>query len=162
MIRVPLGWSNVDNLTQKVNPQQTVKLNRKDSRQTVEIRTPDGSAFPQFVLASLALAAEWGLNHPNESLELADKYYVSGNIHSGDNSHLQDLPTCCVDSADILTKSKELYIRDGIFTDKIIAHFVDMLKAENDKGLDRHLVSLNEDEKMTESRKVMHRAIHKY
>lgn len=162
MIRVPLGWSNVDNLTQKVNPQQKQKLNRKDSRQTVEIRTPDGSAFPQFVLASLALAAEWGLNHPKEALELADKYYVSGNIHSGDNSHLQDLPTCCVDSADILTESKELYMRDGIFTDKIIAHFVDMLKAENDKGLDRHLVSLSEEDKMIESRKVMHRAIHKY
>lgn len=163
MIRVPLGWANVSELTNKINPQQKTNLGRKDARQTVEIRTPDGSAFPQFVMSGLAMAAEWGLTHRKEALEVAEKNYVSGDVHSKENEAiLKDLPTCCDESADILMKNKDLYLRDGIFTEKILKHFFDMLKGENDKGLDRKLVALGEEEKLKESRKVMHRAIHKF
>lgn len=162
MIRVPLGWTNVNNLAQKINPQQTEKIKQSDTRQTVEIRTPDGSAFPQFVLASLALAADWGYEHKEESLKLADKSYAVGNINSPKYDHLENLPTCCEESAELLEKNKELYTKQGIFTDKIIEHFVNMLKDEKDRGLDKKLLSLEESKKLIESRKFMHRAIHKY
>lgn len=162
MIRVPLGWSNLNNLAKKINPQQKEDYLSRDSRQTVEIRTPDGSAFPQFVLAALALAAEWGFTHKAEALELAKKCYASGNIHTPEYDHLDDLPTCCVESSELLLKNKELYTVDGIFTEKIIDHFATMLKNENDMGLDQKLSHLDEDQMYEETRKVMHRAIHKY
>lgn len=162
MIRVPLGWSNLNNLAMKINPQQKEKLNFTDSRQTVEIRTPDGSAFPQFVLAALALAAEWGFTNKEKALELATKCYASGNISTPEYDHLECLPACCVDSAELLEANKELYTGKGIFTDKIIDHFVTMLKAEDDKNLDQTLAKASEADMRKLSREVMHRAIHKY
>ena len=36
LIRVPLGWRNLDNLAMMVNPQQKLKSEIKDSRQTAE------------------------------------------------------------------------------------------------------------------------------
>jgi glutamine synthetase len=162
MIRVPLGWSNLSDLCMKINPQQTTKIGRKEVRQTVELRSPDGSAFPQFVLAGLALAAEWGMTNGDEALKLAEKHYVSGNIHNGQHDDLPDLPTCCFESADLLIASKDLYLREGIFTEKIIENTAKLLKEEDDKELNAQLRSLPEAEKAIASRRVMHRAIHKH
>ncbi len=160
LIRVPLGWTNVNNLTMKVNPQQKVKYENKDCRQTVEIRSPDGSAFVHYLLAGVALAAEWGLNHPKEALEIAKINYVAVNVHSIPNDHLKDLPPSCAESADLLIKEKDLYIRDGVFTQKIIDNTAKLLLAENDREMNKNLFSLPEEERLTESRRIMHRAIH--
>ena len=44
MIRVPLGWSGKSNLAKKLNPQQSPGYKDPEGRQTVELRSPDGSA----------------------------------------------------------------------------------------------------------------------
>ena len=59
MIRVPLGWSKIKNLAACVNPGLNSEPLKIESMQTVEIRTPDGSANAHLLLAALTLAAEW-------------------------------------------------------------------------------------------------------
>ena len=79
MIRVPLGWSKTSNLASKLNRQEETGLTEPVDRQTIELRSPDGSAITHLLMAGITLAAEWGLTHP-ESLKIAKERYVSGNI----------------------------------------------------------------------------------
>ncbi|MCK5741217.1 MAG: glutamine synthetase, partial [Chlorobi bacterium] len=162
LIRVPLGWNGLDNIAMAVNPQQKDKLDF-DSRQTVEIRSPDGSCNSHFLLAGITMAAEWGINNPEESLALAAKSHVEGNIH-GKNSTatgLDELATSCHESADRLLEQRAIFERNGIFPSRAIDTIAQMLKDEDDKGLDARLMALPEKEKLEESRKIMHRDIHK-
>ena len=163
LIRVPLGWGNVSNLTKTINPQQKSKLGSEIGRQTVELRSPDGSCNTHMLLAGIALAAEWGLSNSKESLELAKQGYVSVNIHDSDT--VQDLPelaTSCAESAEILLSQRDMYERDNIFTPQVIDFMATMLQNENDKGLSKRLMALPDDEKLQESRRIMHRDIHKH
>ncbi|MCE1190436.1 MAG: glutamine synthetase family protein, partial [Ignavibacteria bacterium] len=79
MIRVPLAWGDVNNLANKINPQQQNPYTNEGSMQTVELRSPDGSALVHLLLAGITMAAEWGLTH-DESLQIAEDLYVRGNI----------------------------------------------------------------------------------
>lgn len=161
MIRVPLTWSGVNNLAQRVNPQQTTKLENIPSRSTVEIRTPDGSANAHLLLAGLAMAAEWGLTNKDKSLPLAEASHVCGNIHSCPGSdELPELATSCVESSEILLSNRELFERDGIFPPQVIANTANHLLNENDLNLNKRLLALPEEEKVYESRRIMHRQIH--
>ncbi|MGA2297439.1 MAG: glutamine synthetase family protein [FCB group bacterium] len=76
LIRVPLGWTKVSNLAQKVNPQQTKKLSHEIGRQTVEFRSPDGSGFAHLLLAGMTLATDFGLSNEKECLEVAKHCHV--------------------------------------------------------------------------------------
>src|SRR5512140_269602 len=68
MIRVPLGWSNLNNLAQRLNPQEQISLRQDEGRQTVELRSPDGSALIHLLLAGITMAAEWGLTHDDSAV----------------------------------------------------------------------------------------------
>lgn len=163
MIRVPLAWTNVDNLSQKINSQQKEKLEDIESRQTVELRSPDGSANAHLLMAGITMAAEWGVNNKEESLELAENSYVSGNIHaSGSYEDLQELATSCVESSERLLQHKNLYIRDDIFQEPVISFVAKSLQGENDRNLEQRLMSLPEDERKYQSRRIMHRDLSKH
>ena len=163
MIRVPLGWKDVSDLSQTVNPQQAHAYASDGSRQTVELRSPDGSAFVHLLLAGIAMAAEWGMTHP-ESLVLADQAYVAGNIFH-DESVLKDLsslPRSCVESARILYQKRELFEREGIFPSCIIDYMSKLLKAEDDDDMNRKLIDLPADDRLHETRKIMHKDLHRH
>lgn len=163
LIRVPLGWGAVSNLTKIINPQQKTKLSAEIGRQTVELRSPDGSCNAHLLLAGITLAADWGLSHSKESLELAKQSYVSVNIH--ESKTVRDLPelaTSCAESAEILLQQRDLYERDGIFPKEVVEYMSSMLQNENDKGLNKRLMALPDDEKLQECRRIMHRDIHKH
>jgi glutamine synthetase len=164
LIRVPLGWGNVSNLASKINPQQVERLAEKPERQTVELRSPDGSAFAHLLLAGMTMAAEWGLTHPKESLEIAEISHVKENIHSpgcGDRG-LGELATSCVESSEKLLQTRDMFERDGIFPPLVISHFAKLLQNENDKDLNHRLMALPDDEKLKESMRIMHRDIHRH
>ncbi len=133
MIRVPLGWTKTSNLASRVN--QGINLNplEIESMQTIEIRTPDGSANAHLLLAGLALAAEWGLTN-DKSLELAKKLYVTGNIFKDKKvlEGLPILPATCSASADILQLKRSEYERENVFTQSIIDYTINSLKSEDD------------------------------
>ncbi len=161
LIRVPLGWTNAKNLSNIVNPQQKTKLTDIPVRQTVEIRSPDGSAQTHLLLAGISMAAEWGLRNKKESLEIAKNTYVQENIHNSDKyKDLIELATSCADSADILINNRDLYIREGIFPPLVIEEVKKILQNETDRNLEKRLKALPEEDKIKESRRIMHSKIH--
>ena len=144
----PFGWRNLDNLAMKVNPQQKLKSDIKDSRQTVELRSPDGSANTHLLLAGLTTSLLWAYRHPEESLELAEKNFVAGNIHdnSGLESELIDIATSCVETAETLAENRGLYIREGYFPEALIDKVIRILTDQNDRGLNRRILEMPPEE----------------
>lgn len=163
MIRVPLGWSRVNNLAQRLNPQQKESLVEEEGRQTVELRSPDGSALVHLLLAGITMAAEWGMKN-DESLKLADKLYVSGNIFKDKKllETLPALPTSCVESSHILLQKRLIYERDGVFPPSTVEYIAKMLSAENDEHMNEKLVDLPADDRLHETRKIMHKDLHRH
>jgi glutamine synthetase len=163
LIRVPLGWTKVSNLTKLVNPQQKEALKERQSRQTIEFRSPDGSAFAHLLLAGLTLATEWGLTHSKDALDIAKMSHVKGNVHnSAFYSHLPEISTSCVESSEQLLQHRNIYERDKIFPPSVITYIVNLLQSENDRSLNQRLMALPDDEKIKDSRRIMHRDIHKH
>jgi glutamine synthetase len=163
LIRVPLGWSAVENLAKKLNPQQKNPFTEKEGRQTVELRSPDGSAIVHLLLAGITLAADWGLGN-DESERVADELYVSGNIFQDQKllSRLTALPKSCVESARILNEKRKCYEREGVFPPSIIDYVSKLLLAENDENMNRNLIDLPADDRLLETRKIMHKDIHRH
>lgn len=163
MIRVPLAWGQIDNLARRLNPQQSSDYTEPGSQQTVELRSPDGSAIVHLLLAGITMAAEWGISHP-ESLELADSLYVTGNIFKNPRvlKKLPVLPSSCVASARILKKKRELYERNGIFQPGLIDYMAGLLSAENDERMNEKLADLPADDRLLETRKIMHKDLHRH
>lgn len=163
MIRVPLGWSRVENLAQQLNPQQTELFRESEGRQTVELRSPDGSAIVHLLLAGITMAAEWGLTNP-ESLQTADKLYVTGNIFQNRKllKRLPSLPKSCVESARVLLKKRHLYERENVFPRSIIDYVARLLQAENDENMNQYLADLPADDRLHETRRIMHKDLHRH
>ena len=138
LVRVPLGWLNAKNMIGDANPnEEETSLTGADS-QTVEVRSPDGSADIYLLLAGLAVAARHGLEM-EKSLELAEKLYVDVNIFSPEHKKLQkslpQLPRSCWDSAHELLKQREIYEQDGVFSSSLVDGLAKKLKSFNDKDL---------------------------
>lgn len=163
MIRVPLAWSGVSNLAQRINSQQESVFQDSDGRQTVELRTPDGSACIDLLLAGITLAAAWGLTNPS-SEKIAEDLYVTGNIFKDNKllSQLGALPRSCVESSRILLGKRGLYETGGVFPPSIINYVARMLQAEDDENLNVHLKELPADERRREIRSVMHKDLHRH
>ena len=163
MIRVPLGWATMDNLAQILNPQQNDRFEDIEGRQTVELRIPDGSAIVHLLLAAITMAAEWGLSN-SESRELAKKLYVTGNIFKDQKllNELPALPKSCVASAKILQKKKDLYVRNNIFPSSVINYIIKTLIAEDDENINQYLSDIPADDRLHETRKIMHKNLHRH
>jgi len=163
MIRVPLGWSKVNNLAQQLNPQQKERMVESEGRQTVELRSPDGSALTHLLLAGITMAADWGMTN-DEGMDLANKLYVSGNIFKDSEllKRLAALPTSCVESSRILLQKREMYERDEVFPPSIIEYVAKMLQSENDEHMNTKLVDLPADDRLHETRKIMHKDLHRH
>jgi glutamine synthetase len=163
MIRVPLGWSQVNNLAGILNPQQHGSLENVEGRQTVELRSPDGSAIVHLLLAGIAMAAEWGLTHA-ESLAMAEKLYVAGNIFRDEKllNSLAALPKSCVESSRLLLNRRSFYEREGVFPPSVIDYVAKLLQAENDENMNQRLVDLPADDRLHETRKIMHTDLHRH
>jgi glutamine synthetase len=163
LIRVPLAWTKFNNLAMKVNPQQTEKHHHYGSRQTVELRSPDGSANVHLLLAGVAMATEWGLTNPKDSMILTNNSYVSHNIHTNPNlQELAELATSCVESSELLLQQRMLFERDGIFPRNVIDFVSEFLQRENDLNLNKRLMALPDEEKLVESRRIMHKHLNRH
>ena len=160
MIRVPLGWSGLSHLAARVNPQQIAGPGAAQECQTVELRTPDGSALVHLLLAGITMAVQWGLTH-SESDELAARLYVPA---TGVSSRLEFpvLPRSCVESASRLQARRDLYERDGVFPPAIMGYVSKLLDAEDDDGLVSRLAMLPADERLRQTRRIMHKNLHRH
>ena len=153
LIRVPLAWTNVHNLADRINPQDQLQKGDTESRQTVEFRSPDGSALVYLLLAGIVLATDWAFAS-DQSLKLADKSYFKGEV-GDDESRLDKfplLPSGCGESAQILIENRELYEREGVFPPSLIDYLAEFLREESTK-----VISLSGSVDM---RKLMHQYLH--
>lgn len=163
LIRVPLAWSRAENLASKVNPGQASPLPAPDGRQTVELRSPDGSALIHLLMAGITMAAEWGLTSP-ESPQIAESLYVRGNIADlpGALDKGTELPRSCVESGRMLLDFRELYERESIFPAAIIDFMAGLLRAEDDEDMNRRLMALPPGARLAETRRIMHKDLHRH
>ncbi|UCC60028.1 MAG: glutamine synthetase [Dehalococcoidia bacterium] len=138
LIRIPLGWLGANDMVKDANPIETGDFPDFSQSQTLEFRSPDGSANIHLLLAGLAVAARHGMQLP-DALELADKLHVGVNIFSaqdeGIRERLPTLPGSCWESADLLLKDRAIYERDSVFSPVLIDGFAEQLRSHNDRGL---------------------------
>jgi glutamine synthetase len=142
LVRVPLGWIAKTNMIKDANPQERGDIPYIPGKQTVELRSPDGSADLYHLMAGIILAAKDGILAEN-SLEKANKTYVNFNIfddkHKDIFNTLKRLPTSCYESAECLEKDREFYEKDGVFPKGTINGFVKRLKDFDDKDMNERL-----------------------
>ncbi len=137
LIRVPLGWRDLPHLSNQVNqPNESVTPN--ENRQTIELRSPDGSANVHYLLAGIAAAIHWSLTQ-EEAEVLAEDYYVEVNIFHEEHKHIQErmaqLPSSCWESAARLEVDAQLYAEYGQFEDRLIGGLVENLRDYDDRDL---------------------------
>lgn len=142
LVRVPLGWHGTDDMITQANPNCEVERLDQMNPQTVEFRSPDGSADIYGLLAGLTVAARHGLQMP-DALDLARRLYVEVNIASSEHKSIQEklpqLPTSCYESADELLKARSIYEQDDVFAPARIDAIAARLRAFNDKGASEQL-----------------------
>ena len=83
LVRVPLGWAVEANMCKSANPLELLADYDTSIKQTVEMRSPDGSADIYQLLAGLCVACRYGFEIDG-ALKLAEKTYVNMNIHASE------------------------------------------------------------------------------
>ena len=139
LVRVPLGWTSGVDMCVLANPQEKGTSDFDTTiKQTVEMRSPDGSADIYQLIAGLCVACRHGFEMEN-ALEVAERTYVNVNIHDKANeqvlNQLDQLPDSCVASADCLEKSRKVFEEHGVFSPDMIDGIIDSLRAFKDSTL---------------------------
>ncbi len=142
LIRVPLGWNGAMNMIKDANPFDPAEYDEMPLKQTVELRSPDGSADIYKLFAGLIVAIEHGLELPN-ALEMAEHLYVSYNIFTEPEKKkrkkLESLPASCWESAECLQVKRDYFEKDGVFPKEVIDNIITRLKSYKDKDLSERL-----------------------
>jgi len=148
LIRVPLGWNGAMNMIRDANPADNTEFTEMPTKQTVELRSPDGSADLYMLFAGIVVAVEHGLTMP-DALDKAENLYVDYNIFRETGKKkiktLESLPASCWESADCLLERRELFEKDNVFPAGVINNVVKKLKAYDDKGLSEKLYNKQEE-----------------
>lgn len=147
LVRVPLGWTGGRDMCSQVNPLEHAS-NEDPERQTVELRSADGSANIYQLIAAIIVAARSAFEDPS-ALKRADELYVSTDIHKDkDNARLKalrSLPDSCQASSDALANDREVFEKDGVFVPDMIQSIIDRQHEYRDKHL-RESVENNKQE----------------
>ena len=173
LVRVPLGWAADGNMAALANPQDqsltsqpipeqsspipadapTRSLSRSLSpftseKQTVEMRSPDGSADLYQLLAGLCVACRHGFEM-EKALEVAERTYVNVNIHAAEHADrlatLAQLPDSCVASADCLERQRKVFEEHGVFSPAMIDGIIAQLRAFDDVTLRKNIEKYPEE-----------------
>ena len=148
LIRVPLGWIGASEMIKDANPGDTGIPEEGASRQTFELRSPDGSADIYCLMAGLVTGIRHGLEM-EDALEMAERLYVDYNIFKepakAATKKLEALPASCWDSADALLARREIFEKDGIFPAGMIDNIARKLKAFEDKDLSERLYGKHDE-----------------
>ena len=135
LVRVPLGWSAQTDMCALANPLESDSNYDTTQKQTVEMRSPDGSANLYQLLAGLAVACRHGFEIEN-ALAIAEQTYVNVNIHQKENADklkaLAQLPDSCAASADCLQKQRTVFEQYNVFSPAMIDGIISRLRSYND------------------------------
>lgn len=138
LVRVPLGWTTDVNMAAAANPDAGILHQNKPEKQTVELRSPDGTADVYFLLSGIVISAAQGFIM-QDAMEIAEKLYVNINIHKENYSdkakYLGHLPSSCVESAQALKNKRSTFETENIFPSGTIDNIIKTLEAFEDKDL---------------------------
>ena len=138
LVRVPLGWCAKSDMCRIANPLEEESNYDTTQKQTVEMRSPDGSADLYQLIAGLAVACRYGFEMEN-ALEVAEKTYVNVNIHQKEHEDkvkdLAQLPDSCSASADCLEQQRAVYEKYNVFSPAMIDGIISKLRSYNDSTL---------------------------
>ena len=158
LVRVPLGWTAKSDMCQIANPLEKPHDYDTSQKQTVEMRSPDGSADVYELIAGLVVACRHGFELEN-ALDIAEKTYVNVNIHKKENAaklnDLAQLPDSCAASADCLERQRNIFESRGVFSPAMIDGILKALRAFDDRTLREDIG--NDRERMLE---LVHRFFH--
>ena len=142
LVRVPLGWTTKVDMCRVANPTEEPSQNDTSMKQTVEMRSPDGSADIYQLIAGLCVACRTGFEI-DDALQLAERTYVNVNIHDKANkdrlAQLANLPDSCSASADCLDEQRAYYENKEIFSSAMIDSIIAQLRAFDDRTLRRQV-----------------------
>ncbi len=137
LVRVPLGWQHMDDrMLRHANPLEPASGDLPDDSQTVELRSPDGSANIHLLLAGITVAARLGLTQPG-MLEYANQRYVAGDASQLEG--LDQLPDSCVAAASHLLNQRASYEAMGVFPPGLIDAWAGQLRSMGDEQLRQEL-----------------------
>lgn len=135
-------------MSHAANPLEPRTNDDTSIKQTVEMRSPDGSADVYQLLAGLCVACRHGFEMQN-ALELAEKTYVNVNIHAAENADslaaLAQLPDSCVASADCLERQRKVFEEHNVFSSAMIDGVIAQLRAFDDKTLRKDIEGYPEE-----------------
>ncbi len=165
LLRVPLDFAADGALERAMNPGEDGEAPTDLARPTIELRSPDGSAFPQLLLAAVTLAVADGLGDP-AALELARATATTTKTETeteaaGRAPSLDPLPRSAVEAARVLERRREFFERGG-FPPVLIDRVAAQLRAEADEDLSERLRRLPAADRLVESRRLMHKDLHKH
>lgn len=139
LVRVPLGWSTGRDMCAELNPGSAVLDLDTTQKQTVEIRSADGSADIYQLMAALAVALRYGFEL-EDGLKIAADTYVDVNIHNAENAkileRLEQLPVNCSESAKCLEKARDIFESHGVFDPAMIDGIIKRLNSYDQKEAD--------------------------
>ena len=140
------------------NPLEAPSHYDTTQKQTVEMRSPDGSADLYQLIAGLAVASRHGFEIEN-ALEIAEKTYVNVNIHKKENEdklkQLAQLPDSCAASADCLEKQRAIFEQYHVFSPAMVDGIISKLRSYEDRTL-RSEVRDNQEEMLKLVNKYFH------
>jgi glutamine synthetase len=138
LVRVPLGWAAKSDMCRIANPLEGASNYDTSMKQTVEMRSPDGSADLYQLIAGLAVACRHGFELEN-ALEIAERTYVNVNIHQKENESklamLEQLPDSCAASADCLERQRAVFEQYNVFSPAMIDGIIKRLRSYDDRTL---------------------------
>ena len=136
LIRVPLGWQGVPGMIADANPKEAPASSTDVHPQTVELRSPDGSANVHQLLAGLAVAARCGLQDEG-MLESALACYVEAD--AAQMADCDRLPSSCWEAAEKLAGDRARYQDHGVFPAYMIDNILAELRSHEDHELSEKL-----------------------
>ena len=135
LVRVPLGWTSGADMCAIANGPKPAQRDASQ-KQTVEMRSPDASADVYQLMAGLCVACRYGLEmDAAKALGIAREKYVALGESGSNNDKFEQLPDCCVDSAEWLSRHREVYEARGVFSARMIDGIIKRLRAYDDKNL---------------------------
>ncbi len=153
LVRVPLGWTADKDMSSFVNPASATVDIDAGQKQTVEIRSADGSADVYQLIAGLAVACRYGFEIDN-ALDIAEQTYVNVNIHNEENagqlSRLKQLPVDCFESSERLEELRTIFEKYNVFSPKMIDGIIRKLKSYDREEAHKALSDPEEMKRMVE------------
>lgn len=138
LVRVPLGWTAKVDMCSQVNPAEADESLTQPERQTVELRSADGSADVYLLIAAMVTAATSGFLR-QDALKRAADLYVDVNIHSDAGRErlatLAGLPDSCCASATAWLADRDAFEANGVFDPAMVDAIASRLQSFNDTHL---------------------------